>query len=662
MAVPDGTPAGEGRGSRRQTSKLPLAVAGGAVAAVGLAVAAFALTRGTPPPPTAPERVETPEAARPTGAAADPDRRAVEALRPHATEVVVRRRDGTRVTLGPADPVPPGPLAVVQVRFKAAGPPFPGSLCDVLVPAVRDLRHLEGIEDRYLRVRPTPADLAALADGPVAAGLGAIQLGLELTPETLDTLKRFPRLTSLSVRARTADDALLGRLGELPGLTFLSLSGLGVSGRVTAAGFEALGRLKVPGLSLVECKRPIDPAAARAVAGMPGLTDLGLMWTPVEPGALAEVARARGLTTLNLYSSPGVTDAEIAPLKGLAGPKRIRLFETRVTEGGAAGLSAALPGCEVEWGGKTWKAGAVAGAAPPSEDSGPDRRAAEMLRPHGAELVVRMASGQRITLKPTDPVPDGRLELVQVHFADPKGQFPNTFCTDVLVPAMRDLRHLEWLNDAHVHIRATAADLATLADAPFAANLVQLYLGFELTPETLGALKRLPRLARLNAYAQQADDALLGRLGELPTLTNLGLCGLGKSGRVTAAGFEALARLPVLSLGLIHYTVPLDPAAARALAGMPALRDLNLMYARLAPKAVAALAQSRGLTVLSLYGATGVTNPELDPFRGMTGLKRLILSRTDVTEAGVKGLSAALPKCDIEWDGKTWKAGAAGRR
>lgn len=56
------------------------------------------------------------------------------------------------------------------------------------------------------------------------------------------------------------------------------------------------------------------------------------------------------------------------------------------------------------------------------------------------------------------------------------------------------------------------------------------------------------------------------------------------------------------------------------------------------------------LEFLSLF-STRVTDQGLELPVGRSSLRKLYLNGTKVTEAGVKKLAAALPRCRIEWDG-----------
>ena len=62
------------------------------------------------------------------------------------------------------------------------------------------------------------------------------------------------------------------------------------------------------------------------------------------------------------------------------------------------------------------------------------------------------------------------------------------------------------------------------------------------------------------------------------------------------------------------------------------------------------LADLKQVKRLSLAGS-GLTDAGLKHLAGLTELQTLDLRRTKVTAAGIDELKAALPKCQIPWDG-----------
>jgi formylglycine-generating enzyme required for sulfatase activity/predicted Ser/Thr protein kinase len=118
---------------------------------------------------------------------------------------------------------------------------------------------------------------------------------------------------------------------------------------------------------------------------------------------------------------------------------------------------------------------------------------------------------------------------------------------------------------------------------------------------------------------------------------------------------------PVTVVGItLVQAKGVDDAAVERLRDVPPVRgDLVLSLASLTNTGlvkVATYPSLAGVTRLGLAG-TGVTDDGLTQLTGWTALRSLELKRTKVTRAGVDKLSAALPKCRIEYDG-----GVAGPR
>jgi hypothetical protein len=107
--------------------------------------------------------------------------------------------------------------------------------------------------------------------------------------------------------------------------------------------------------------------------------------------------------------------------------------------------------------------------------------------------------------------------------------------------------------------------------------------------------------------------------------------------------------------------IPFDKEWCRAAAGNPRLKALQIRPADAA--ALAELAKSPSLALLGL-GGPDLTDEWLSALAGAPGLRLLAVGAgTDtaenvhgfaaplVTEAGLRRLSAALPKCEIRWPG-----------
>lgn len=90
------------------------------------------------------------------------------------------------------------------------------------------------------------------------------------------------------------------------------------------------------------------------------------------------------------------------------------------------------------------------------------------------------------------------------------------------------------------------------------------------------------------------------------------------------------------------------------LAGQPELIDLSLSHPNLIELSAENLAELKPLKRLSLAGS-GLTDAGIKPLAVLTNLESLDLRRTKVTATGIDALQAALPKCQIQWDGKPSK-------
>src|SRR5439155_23642488 len=112
--------------------------------------------------------------------------------------------------------------------------------------------------------------------------------------------------------ARTADDALLARLKELPHLTHLRLDGLGTEAEVTARGRAALAALPLQGLGLYHPKG-FDREFAELIGGMPGLGNV-FIWTDAPPDDLA-AALARPPKLYTLAMNHTLTDGGLDRLR-----------------------------------------------------------------------------------------------------------------------------------------------------------------------------------------------------------------------------------------------------------------------------------------------------------------------------------------------------------
>jgi ribosomal protein L9 len=308
----------------------------------------------------------------------------------------------------------------------------------------------------------------------------------------------------------------------------------------------------------------------------------------------------------------------------------------------------------------------------------PHQKAAEALHPHvtlGIQLAVGGSSGNTLFIKKDEPLPSGGFVITQLMF-DNRDPLPPTFVDDILLPSLAEIDTVTHLSTfGRTGLMLTEDQVRRLAELPTAKALTDFNSLMELTPGTITALKRMPRLRSLRCSAKSADEALLVRLNELPLLRDLQLDNLGEIGTVTRKGLNGITALPLISFGLF-YSPALDRDMVRRLPKIPQLsfitfwgspiidddlkelaqcrqlQVLNLTSTKITDEGLAHLAKSTSITVLGL-GGTQVTDNGLLQIAKIRTLKRPGLQQTKTTKAGWDKLAATRPDLTIELDGGT---------
>jgi hypothetical protein len=559
------------------------------------------------------------------------NRRGAEKLNPHA-ELTLRLPGGRSQTVLKGDKLPDGPFTVARVYLP------PNQLTDrfaddTLLPALADLRAVGDIGSLPWVLKPTDGHLARLAALPVAQSLWSLGLGFELSGPAIDALKRFPRLAAVLCNAAAADDALLERLAELPGLTGLSLENLGASGKVTARGAAALAKLPLRDVTLAGA-----PAAAEYVklaGGARDLVRLSVWGSPFADADVKNLAACARLESLNLDATQA-TDAGLKHLEELHRLRYVGLTKTAVTETGVKGLAKALPRCQIEWAG---------GLVQPKPDAEVERAAAEMLNPH-FQLKLELASGKKIEVPRGEKLPAEAFVVTAVAAIDRR--ILDAVVTDVFFPAVARLGSLR-LIDSHYALYLSEGQIGRLSRLPLADTLVGLNLAHELTPAVLDTLRRFPKLTDLTLLAKDVDDELLARfVRELPRLSIVGLDFSGNT-KVAARGLDVLTTLDLESLVVAH--APVDAALVRLLATKPKLWRLSFWTIPTGDNEMKELANCKNVYQLHLTGVN-VTDAGLEHLKAMSGLTLLHLGRVQVTEEGTRKFAAALPKCEVKLNDK----------
>ncbi|QEL21074.1 serine/threonine-protein kinase [Limnoglobus roseus] len=307
--------------------------------------------------------------------------------------------------------------------------------------------------------------------------------------------------------------------------------------------------------------------------------------------------------------------------------------------------------------------------AAPAADA--DRKAAEALRPHFEELLVRLADGRGMGLKATEPLPQEAFTLIGLSM--PKADLGRAFVPDVLLPALAPLPKFESISDPLG--RLDTRDLPPKALTGWACRDVFRSWGVpvRLTGEWIDALKTFPKLKSVNINAENVPADVVGRVRELTGLESLDLQWF--PGKASPA-WAGITSLPLVNLKLVH-SGEIDAEVLRLIASVRSLEGLRIYTKFVTEAGLDAIGKSPSLRHLVLWvddpsPAAGYASlarvPKLEDLEIAAGkfddamllqladakaLRKLNVQFTGVTEAGVKKLSAALPRCQIVWKGGT---------
>ncbi|VTU01755.1 serine threonine protein partial : Serine/threonine protein kinase with PASTA sensor(S) (Fragment) OS=Rhodopirellula sallentina SM41 GN=RSSM_02570 PE=4 SV=1: Pkinase: LRR_6 [Gemmataceae bacterium] len=306
-----------------------------------------------------------------------------------------------------------------------------------------------------------------------------------------------------------------------------------------------------------------------------------------------------------------------------------------------------------------------------------DRAAVEAVLANAVVTVV-LPSRQAQTCRPGDRLPDGPFELTSI--APAGDATPPDFAARTLAALAGQTSFTAFL-DPFQRTEWSQAEFERLAGHPCAATLTEFRTGLHVTPKTADTLERFPTLIGLGLLAGGADDAVLvGLRRALQRQQYLVVRDLGQSGRVTGAGWaavagpactelvlvrprglgreacEAIARMPNLRGLTIEDGGELTAAALEALAKCPRLRDLNLTRTVVAAGAARHFAGFRSLSSLlcNLCGP-GLADEDVPHLAALKALRSVGLNGTGVTDAGGKALAAALPRCAVEAGEKSFE-------
>jgi serine/threonine protein kinase/Leucine-rich repeat (LRR) protein len=412
-----------------------------------------------------------------------------------------------------------------------------------------------------------------------------------VTNDGLEQLKGLERLSVLNLWATKVSDEGLVHLQGLQGLKEL---GLGGRANVTDAGLLQLKSLK--GLThLYLDGTHVTNAGLLHLKDFKELTVLDLGATAVTDDGIAHLTEIVGLTSLSLHHT-AVTDVTPEKLKHVKAMATLNLDDTKVTDKGL-----------------------------------------EQLQGLKALTLLYVRNTQ---------VTSNGLDLIRA--ALPGCRILHT--GGIIEPTDVDRQAAEWVLSlgGKVRLNGDKQDIAAAADLPterFTVTTVIL-TGTKVTDSGLAQLKSLKGMSVLMLDWTEVTDAGLAHLSGSHELRVLHLDSLTK---VTDAG---LAHLKFLT-GLTHLWLggtSVTDAGLPHLKGLTDLSYLGLRGTRMTDAGMPHLKQHKELAELYLT-ATNVTDAGLRHLDGLTKLAKVDLKETDVTEAGVAELHAALPGCNIYYEG-----------
>jgi Leucine Rich repeat len=158
------------------------------------------------------------------------------------------------------------------------------------------------------------------------------------------------------------------------------------------------------------------------------------------------------------------------------------------------------------------------------------------------------------------------------------------------------------------------------------------------------ALGRFEQLRALMAGGTKVSNSGLAEVAKLPRLQILFLAGT----QITDKGLAKLTALPALQ-GLDISNDGITDAGLREVARIEKLHILRLVRTKITDEGLKELTKLPHLDTLDLQD-TKVSDLGMKELARCARLRCLkLLSRTDVTQAGVNELRKALPECQVEW-------------
>jgi serine/threonine protein kinase/Leucine-rich repeat (LRR) protein len=468
----------------------------------------------------------------------------------------------------------------------------------------------------------------------LASLTGLALMGPQVNDAVLPRLKRLSHLRLLNLGQTEVSDAGLLHLKALPNLDDLNLRRTRITdaGLRHLEGFTHLGRLVIAetrvsddGMAHLKpltklwalhvSNTQVTDAGLAHLEGLTNLLDLSVGGTKITDNGLAIIERFTKLQYLGLNST-SITNAGLARVKNLSKLKSLSIARTKISDAGLAHLGALS--------GFTYLDLTDTRVTDASLDRILNWHQLNELRVERTRISARGCATLRKAF------PKATIRWSEPNYSAAQAVFALGGAVQVRVDganADRSIRKAVALPAGYfrvkkAHLGGTRQPLqdalrllTALADPEFD-QLDSLDLsGTMVTAADIEELRKLPRLADLALAHTELGDESLPALSALRCVRRLIL----DNTKIVGFRLAALGRLPELSeLAL----------------GCPSLEYFKQIN------------ELKTLERLSLAG-TGITDADLPALYGLSGLKELDLTGTQVTMPGLDALQKALPGCKI---------------
>ena len=438
--------------------------------------------------------------------------------------------------------------------------------------------------------------------------------GTKVSDASLANFKNCRHITTLLLNSPDMTDAGLVNFQECRDLVVLNIN----SPQIGNAGLEYFKDCKeLVHLSLVGTH--VSDAGLAHLKGCKNLELLRLKHLSVGDVGLGYFKDCKRLLNVDLMTT-AVSDASLADLANLPNLTELNLEWTRISLRGYEQLKAALPKCQMSW-------------------SEVNRNVAENVLALGGSVEIGVPGQQESRpIQVTADLPDNFFQVRRVSLAG------------VAKPLQIVQQNLFWL-DVPEFDRLERLDLSGVIGFDYSVlgrvhGLQELSLVKSgLNDKSLENLPKLPTLRRLVLDGNAIAGPGMSALEKQSTLIELSLVNAG----LNDLSLAQLPKLPELKR-LVLDGNEIRGGGIAVLKTQPELIDLSLGCPTLTDLTARQLTELKQLTRLSLAGSS-LTDVGIKHLAGLTNLESLDLRRTKATAAGINELKAALPKCEIPWDG-----------